>query len=640
VTTAEQWTAANKRHLLAAVDLVRCALERHAGREANEAPARAALAAADAELDVPAALTRLETAFVLSAFERDVLLLCAGVELDAAFEALCREVGASPPTFSVALAALPDAHWSALTPTAPLRHWLLVEPGDGPVRTTRPLRIDERVLHFLTGTGYLDERVGDVVCYLPPHGELPPSHAAAADRIAQLWDGRGEVPLICLSGGAGAGASKRAVAAGGCAAAGLALHALRAADAPATREERTRFTRLWEREAILGGSALLIEVSDEDPPEAAHAALALAERLAAPVLVSARDPLRTDARATAQVEVARPTRAEQRALWAATLGPLTPELDGDLGPLVAQFDLAANEIELAARSADPGALGPSLWDACRRHARPRLHDLAERIVAPVGWDDLVLPDAQLAALREIALQVRHRARVYEAWGFGARGARGLGISALFHGTSGTGKTLAAEVLARELELDLYRIDLSQVVSKYIGETEKNLRRVFDAAEGGGAVLLFDEADALFGQRTEVKDSHDRYANIEISYLLQRMEAYQGLAILTTNRKSALDQAFLRRLRFVVAFPFPDEAQRARIWARTFPPATPTAGLDLTALARLNVAGGNIRNVALGAAFLAAEADGPVTMAHLLQAARTECAKIERPVGAAEIGGWT
>jgi SpoVK/Ycf46/Vps4 family AAA+-type ATPase len=195
------------------------------------------------------------------------------------------------------------------------------------------------------------------------------------------------------------------------------------------------------------------------------------------------------------------------------------------------------------------------------------------------------------------------------------------------------------VLANELQLDLYHIDLSQVVSKYIGETEKNLGRVFDAAEEGGAILFFDEADALFGKRSEVKDSHDRYANIEVSYLLQRMEAYRGLAILTTNLKSALDPAFLRRIRFVVQFPFPDAAQRADIWRGIFPPMTPTEELDVDQLARLNVAGGSIRNIALNAAFLAMDAGGPVRMADLLHAARTEYAKLERPLTAAEVGGW-
>ena len=229
--------------------------------------------------------------------------------------------------------------------------------------------------------------------------------------------------------------------------------------------------------------------------------------------------------------------------------------------------------------------------------------------------------------------------VLERWGFAARYSRGLGLTALFAGASGTGKTMAAEVLAHTLDLDLFQIDLAGLVSKYIGETEKNLRRVFDAAEDSGAILLFDEADALFGKRSEVKDSHDRYANLEVSYLLQRMEAYRGLAILTTNMRHAIDTAFLRRLRFVVEFPFPDAAERARIWQRVFPPETPRAGLDPARLAQLGVAGGVIRNIAMHAAFLAADAAEPVRMSHLLAAARTEYAKLERPLGRAETEGW-
>src|SRR5204863_3887288 len=225
--------------------------------------------------------------------------------------------------------------------------------------------------------------------------------------------------------------------------------------------------------------------------------------------------------------------------------------------------------------------------------------------------------------RLIAAHLRHRRRVYDDWGFGEATARGLGITALFAGPSGTGKTMAAEVLARELSYDLYRIDLSQVVSKYIGETEKNLRRVFDAAEQGSSILLFDEADALFGKRSDVRDSHDRYANVEVSYLLQRMEAYRGLAILTTNMKHALDPAFMRRLRFVVHFAFPDHAQREDIWRRVFPVQTPLDALEYGRLAKLQLTGGGIRNVAMNAAFLAAERGAAVRMADLLTAAQGE-----------------
>jgi SpoVK/Ycf46/Vps4 family AAA+-type ATPase len=264
-----------------------------------------------------------------------------------------------------------------------------------------------------------------------------------------------------------------------------------------------------------------------------------------------------------------------------------------------------------------------------------LDQLAHAIEPKAKWEDLELPAPQTQLLHQIAEQVGTRMAVYQDWGFADRMNRGLGISALFAGESGTGKTMAAEVLANELGLLLYRIDLSAVVSKYIGETEKNLRKLFDGAEDGGAILLFDEADALFGKRSEVKDSHDRYANIEINYLLQRMEAYRGLAILSTNMKTALDQAFVRRLRFIVNFPFPGPAERLAIWNKVFPLRTPLAELDYQRLSRLNLTGGSIHNIALNAAFLAAHAGTPVTMPLVLEAARNEFHKLEKPVNEAD-----
>jgi len=246
----------------------------------------------------------------------------------------------------------------------------------------------------------------------------------------------------------------------------------------------------------------------------------------------------------------------------------------------------------------------------------------------------------MAQLREIASQVQHRARVYETWGFGAKLTRGRGISVLFAGASGMGKTMAAEIIAHELRLDLFSIDLSGVINKYVGETEKNLRRIFDAAERSGSILFFDEADSLFGSRTEVRDSHDRYANIEVNYLLQRMETYSGLAILATNRKQALDTAFLRRLRFVVDFPFPDFELRRRIWQKVFPPEAQLEQLDFSALARLEIGGGNIRTIAVNAAFLAVSAQSPITTVHVMRAAAREYAKLDRVVTSAEFGTWS
>jgi len=599
---------------------------------------------------LPTTLDALCAGFGLSAFERDVLLLCAGVELDASFAALCTAAQGDArrpyPTFGLALAALPAAHWSALSPAAPLRYWRLVEveQNQDPLTQAR-LRIDERVLHQLTGISYLDERLRGLFEPVAPPRELPRSHRELAERIASFWAGEkteATLPLIALGGDDAAG--KRGVAASAAALLGLNLHAIQAADVPQPVAEREALARLWEREVVLQGTALLLEADEAD---VTHAVLSFAESVRGMFLFAARDTPRLRRRRALTVEVRKPGPAEQRLLWQSALGATGEELNGELDSLISHFSLGAEGIRAAsvqareglAREGTAAGVGEVLWSACRVRGRSRLDDLAQRIEPAAGWDDIVLPEYQMRSLREIAAHVRQRATVYERWGFAAKGARGLGISALFAGPSGTGKTMAAEVLAGDLRLDLYRIDLSSVVSKYIGETEKNLRRVFDAAEESGAVLLFDEADALFGKRSEVKDSHDRYANIEVSYLLQRMEAYRGLAILTTNLKTALDNSFMRRLRFVIHFPFPDATQRAEIWRRAFPPGAPTAGLQYDKLSRLNVAGGNIRNIALNAAFIAADAGQPISMAHILQAAGSEYDKLEKPLTGAEGGGW-
>jgi hypothetical protein len=651
------WHDANQRYLMAALAVLRAALERHAASTQNapepeegDEPARALQEAAGA-MPAPPALETLAETFGLTAFERDLLLMCAGMELDSSFAALCAAAQGDPrrayPTYSLALAALPGAHWSAVTPAEPLRRWRLVEAVSGDTLTSSPLRVDECVLHYLAGAAHLDERLQGLVEPLHVPDELPPSHHALVHQIAGLWsrtEGALSEPAIQLCGDDDAG--QHAVAAAASAALGLRLYAIQAHDVPAAATEREALVRLLEREAFLNGAALLLDCRDPDGTDGLRPALSLLERFQGALIVTGREPLRARKRPLIRLDVDKPTAVEQQELWQRALGPLAGELNGRIEALTTQFSLGTQGIRAASAEvleglSRGGEEGPDvmLWEACRAQSRPRLDDLAQRIEPAAGWDDLILPEPQRRILLDVAAHVRRRARVYETWGFANKGARGLGISALFAGASGTGKTMAAEVLADELRLDLYRIDLSQVVSKYIGETEKNLARVFDAAEEGGVVLLFDEADALFGKRSEVKDSHDRYANIEVSYLLQRMESYRGLAILTTNMKSALDTAFLRRIRFVVQFPFPDAAQRAEIWRRIFPSKTPTEGLDVGKLARLNVAGGNIRNIALGAAFLAADAGEPVRMGDLLCAARSEYAKLEKPLTEAEIGGW-
>jgi SpoVK/Ycf46/Vps4 family AAA+-type ATPase len=330
--------------------------------------------------------------------------------------------------------------------------------------------------------------------------------------------------------------------------------------------ELETLARLWQRDSLLLPLALYVDAHDVDKSTGSDGTLARLTRFVLRsgglVFVDSRDGAAASFDHAFAVEVDRPTPAEQRAMWEAALG----EEAGDIpAQLAGQFNLnqdgIASVVTLARQSETPDPIEKKLWQQCLTKTRPGMDRLAEKLDAKATWDDIVLPEQEAGLLRQIAAQVQVRSRVYDDWGFRARMNRGLGISALFAGDSGTGKTMAAEVLANALKLDLYRIDLSAVVSKYIGETEKNLRQVFDAAEDGGAILFFDEADAIFGKRSEVKDSHDRYANLEIDYLLQRIERFPGLVIVAANMRQALDPAFLRRLRFVVNFPIPGPSNR-------------------------------------------------------------------------------
>jgi DNA polymerase III delta prime subunit len=328
-------------------------------------------------------------------------------------------------------------------------------------------------------------------------------------------------------------------------------------------------------------------------------------------------------------------------VWQRCLEVVNPEFDQHrlpLAQLANQFlfspgqieDVVATARDLAQWRREP-LTATDLFVASRAHSNQKLNTLATKIAPRYRWEDIVLPKDTLAQLQEMVNTVRQRPVVYGQWGFDRKVALGKGLSALFAGESGTGKTMAADILAGELGQDLYKIDLSMLVSKYIGETEKNLNRVFSEAETSNAILFFDEADAIFGKRSEVKDSHDRYANIEISYLLQRMEAYDGVVILASNLRGNLDEAFTRRLHFIVEFPFPEVADREIIWQVNFPPETPLAeDVDFRLLARrFRITGGNIRNIIMAAAFLAAEKSERVSMAHLLHATRREYQKIGR-----------
>ncbi|MGA2350001.1 MAG: ATP-binding protein [Terracidiphilus sp.] len=603
-----------------------------------------------------AAIDRLAAIFNLTAFERELLLLVAGVEMDSALADRCAELtgrtGASSQhgvvTFSLAMSTLYEPHWSALSASAPLRRYRLLnlEPGRG--LTSAGLHIDERVLNYLAGVNRLDARLEEMLFAKAPPEWMDEDHLRLATEIGiDLEDDDDTGAVLHLGGDDALG--QESVASMLAHRSGRSLLILRHEDTPTAGAELEQFIHLWMRERLLLPALLLLQWDHETPSAQARQ---LAERLPGALLIASREPIRLH-RAVESHTINKPSPMAQQRLWMDALGNAVPGERSSvaaefLGEIAGQFHLSTETIVSIAASAGPaeeeGDAGTSklaerIWKACRLHSRPRLEGLAEQIVPVSTWEDLVLPEAQKLVLRQIAAQSRNRMTVYERWGFAARGRRGLGLSALFAGPSGTGKTLAAEVLAHELHLDLYRIDLSAVISKYIGETEKNLKQVFDAAESGGCLLLFDEADALFGKRAEVKDSHDRYANIEVGYLLQRMESFQGLAILTTNLKASLDKSFQRRLRFTVDFPFPDTVQRQQIWERIFPAQTPTHALDAARLATLNMTGGNIHNIALNAAFLAADEGQPVSMNHILQAAQLEAIKTERPIAEMEVRRW-
>jgi hypothetical protein len=627
------------------------------GRAGDAELAQAAAALTETEdVQPPPAMLILGQRFGLSRFEREVLLLCVAMELDTRIAILCaraQDDASRPyPTFALAMALFDEPAWDAISPERPLRYWRLIEinqPAAQPL-TTSPLRADERIVNYVKGLNYVDDRLTPLLVPFEvrsDQAELPPSQQAAvsmAVRHLQRAGTIGRPPVIQLVGPDPL--SKQLVAQEAANALNLHLDRLPVELLPAQAAELELLVRLWQRESILLPISLYLDAHEADgstqteagtvhtaPP--LHRFLARGHGISFVGTREIRPGLGADA---VFIEVDKPTPAEQRATWADALDGAAPESSS---LLAGQFNLNLPTIRRIAQvaKAEPSGNGHTLhdrlWDICLMSTRPRLDLLAQRLDPKATWEDIVLPVEVKGLLRRIAHQVRQRSRVYDEWGFRQKMNRGLGISALFAGESGTGKTMAAEVIANELQLNLYRIDLSAVVSKYIGETEKNLRRLFDAAEDGGTILFFDEADALFGKRSEVKDSHDRYANIEINYLLQRMEAYRGLAILATNMKSALDQAFMRRLRFIVNFGFPGREERRAIWEGIFPPETPVDGLDLDCLARLNLTGGGIHNIALNAAFLAAQDDAPVTMPLLLDAARAEYRKMGRPIREAD-----
>ncbi|MCT2593910.1 ATP-binding protein [Streptomyces sp. N2-109] len=608
----------------------------------HEAEARASAAGQ------PTRLHRLAEEFGLTALDVELLLIALIPDLDDRFESfygyLNDDVTRRRPTLGLALGLCGSSPADAgararLAPLSPLRATglLLVEEQERPF-LGRSLRVPDRVAAHLLGDDTHDPRLTDL---LAPWHDIPGVGDPAP--LARSLDAG--VHLAYLredQGGAGTALAASALAQAGHGVLGLDLERL------ARDPQPGEALRILAREARLTGSGLVCGPVDALVREKQQLIRLIAD-IPLPVILVGRAPWDASwsARPPLLLHAPRVEPDARGTLWTAACTTLVPpglDITGVLSP----FLLTPDQIVRAARGAAQSAhLDDDTLSAAHVRAGARaqnaagLDRLARRIEPAVGWPDLVLPPDSLAQLRELTARARHRDRVLGEWGMRPGGGRGRGVAALFAGDSGTGKTMSAEVIAADLGLDVYTVDLSTVIDKYIGETEKNLERIFSEAAGINGVLLFDEADAIFGKRSEVKDAHDRYANVESAYLLQRMESFDGLAILATNLRANLDDAFTRRLDLVIDFPLPDAEQRRVLWERCLGPVLPrSTGLDLDFCAHsFELAGGNIRSVAVTAAYLAADSGGSVSMADLIHAVQREYQKLGRLTLASEFGPY-
>lgn len=601
------------------------------------------------------AFDALASWFSLTAFEQGVIALAAGFEISPDIANLCALAQGDPatpyPTTLLALAIfahLEGASQAAFAPSAPLRYWQLIkaegtQPGS---RLQQRFVMPDAVLSFLVGQPVLDDALADTVRPLDLAPQLP-ADGVLAHRLARTVHASGMDATLHLA----AEPSRRALGVAAGAAAALGLLPFHLPLARLTPEaERDGFFRLWQRDRLALRAALLLSF-EEPPGEFQLSAICrlIGEGTGPLFLIGAAGQSIAERAPGAVIRMSLPKTDPHE-----VADHLAASLDQDATPalrdIAARFRLPLPTLESCATvarakaeeteaPASQAAILDEMLPLLRDQVREAMSGLADPVPVRMTLDNLVLPEAARTVLGQIIARQRNRARVMEEWGFAAAGGGAQGMSVLFAGPSGTGKTMAAEALAHALSLDLFRVDLSRIVDKYIGETEKRLAALFDAADMTDAILLFDEADVLFGRRTEVKDSHDHYANLEVGYLLQRIEAFRGIAVLTTNLANAIDDAFARRFAFSLHFEFPSLDERQRIWRGAFPAAAPAGGLDWDRLARLTLTGGQIRVVSINAAMLASEEEAAISMGHIARALESEYAKQRRRVPPAELADW-
>jgi len=600
--------------------------------------------------------------FALTSFDKDILLLCLLPELDLKYERLFGyiqdDVTKRRPTVALALDLLCSsfadrlAGRQSLSQHAPLiKHYLISLHDDTPGKhaplLAKSLKIDDRIRDYLLGFDEIDANLLPFVHRIAPQRRL--EDIILADniraRLVHLTDAHKDGSYLIWYFYGPEGTGKRSTAEALCHRLGTGLLVADVKLMPQVSLPFETITRLLCREAMLQDATIYWKdfdtLLDDDFSLQLRTAMAGIEQN--PGLVFLSGGRVWDARHSwgsklfIPVEFPIPDYGQRQQLWLTFLDDQTEAAEAAIGALASKFRLSGGQIVEAASLArnlalwqDSGSVtGDDLHQACCQVSNQKLIQLARKVKPRYIWDDIVLPKDQLEQLKEICNYVKYHQLVYGEWGFEHKLSLGKGLNVLFAGPSGTGKTMAAEIMANELGLDLYKVDLATVVSKYIGETEKNLDRIFKEAQNSNAILFFDEADAIFGKRSEVRDSHDRYANIEIAYLLQKMEEYQGIVILATNLRKNLDEAFARRMHFSVEFPFPEEEQRYLIWQKVFPSGAPLAEVvDLAFMARqFKIAGGNIKNIALSAAFLAADDGSNITMEHLILATKREYQKM-------------